>query len=120
MIQVEAAAGKVPTAPLHVDVAQSQGSMGYMIAQSLINQLQEHGIDTCVAAVMTQVLVNRDDPAMKHPTKPVGGKVHTIVYLFILNMDGSHHRIPQMIQSYVRHHSDKRVLISPPCYCDLS
>lgn len=72
MIQVEAAAGKVPTAPLHVDVAQSQGSMGYMIAQSLINQLQEHGIDICVAAVMTQVLVNRDDPAMKHPTKPVG------------------------------------------------
>jgi len=72
MIQVEAAAGKVPTAPLHVDVAQSQGSMGYMIAQSLINQLQEHGIDISVAAVMTQVLVNREDPAMKHPTKPVG------------------------------------------------
>jgi carbamate kinase len=72
MIQVEAAAGKVPTAPLHVDVAQSQGSMGYMIAQSLINQLQEHGIDISVAAVMTQVLVNRDDPAMTHPTKPVG------------------------------------------------
>ncbi len=72
MIQVEAAVGKVPTAPLHVDVAQSQGSMGYMIAQSLTNQLQVHGIDTSVAAVMTQVLVNRDDPAMKHPTKPVG------------------------------------------------
>ncbi|MBN1763538.1 MAG: carbamate kinase [Methanomicrobia archaeon] len=72
MIQVEAAAGKVPTAPLHVDVAQSQGSMGYMIAQSLINQLKEHSIDTCVAAVMTQVLVNTDDPAMTHPTKPVG------------------------------------------------
>jgi carbamate kinase len=72
MIQVEAAAGKVPTAPLHVDVAQSQGSMGYMIAQSLINQLKEHNIDTCVAAVMTQVLVNRDDRAMKQPTKPVG------------------------------------------------
>jgi carbamate kinase len=72
MIQVEAAAGKVPTAPLHVDVAQSQGSMGYMIAQSLINQLQEHSIATCVAAVVTQVLVDRDDPAMTHPTKPVG------------------------------------------------
>jgi carbamate kinase len=72
MIQVEAASGKVPTATLHVDFAQSQGSMGYMIAQSLINQLQEHGIDISVAAVMTQVLVNRDDPAMKHPTKPVG------------------------------------------------
>lgn len=72
MIQVEAATGKVPTAPLHVDVAQSQGSMGYMIAQSLINQLKEHGIDVSVAAVMTQVLVNRYDPAMTHPTKPVG------------------------------------------------
>ena len=72
MIQVEAAVGKVPTAPLHVDVAQSQGSMGYMIAQSLINQLKEHEIDISVAAVMTQVLVNRDDPAMTHPTKPVG------------------------------------------------
>ena len=72
MIQAEAAAGKVPTAPLHVDVAQSQGSMGYMIAQSLINQLQEHEIDISVAAVITQVLVNTDDPAMKHPTKPVG------------------------------------------------
>ena len=72
MIQVEAAAGKVPTAPLHVDVAQSQGSMGYMIAQSLINQLRAHGIATCVAAVMTQVLVNRDDLAMQQPTKPVG------------------------------------------------
>jgi carbamate kinase len=72
MIQAEAAAGKVPTAPLHVDVAQSQGSMGYMIAQSLINQLKEHSIDISVAAVMTQVLVNRNDPAMKHPTKPVG------------------------------------------------
>jgi carbamate kinase len=72
MIQVEAAAGKVPTAPLHVDVAQSQGSMGYMIAQSLINQLQAHGIDISVAAVMTQVLVDRDDPAMQPPMKPVG------------------------------------------------
>ncbi|MGC9445001.1 MAG: carbamate kinase [Candidatus Methanospirareceae archaeon] len=72
MIQAEAAAGKVPTAPLHVDVAQSQGSMGYMIAQSLINQLQAHSIDISVAAVVTQVLVDRDDPTMQHPTKPVG------------------------------------------------
>lgn len=72
LIQAEAAAGKVPTAPLHVDVAQSQGSMGYMIAQSLINQLQAHGMGTRVAAVMTQVLVDPEDPAMRQPTKPVG------------------------------------------------
>jgi carbamate kinase len=72
MIQVEAAAGKVPYVPLNVDVAQSQGSMGYMIAQSLTNQLKMHGLDSRVAAVVTQVLIEAHDPAMKHPTKPVG------------------------------------------------
>ena len=72
MIQVESAAGKVPYVPLNVDVAQSQGSMGYMIAQSLANQLKEHDLECRVIAVMTQVLVNTSDPAMKHPIKPVG------------------------------------------------
>ncbi|HIH87348.1 MAG TPA: carbamate kinase, partial [Methanosarcinales archaeon] len=72
MIQVEAARGKVPYVPLNVDVAQSQGSMGYMIAQSLVNQLKDHHLDTKVAPVVTQVLVDRDDPAFGHPTKPVG------------------------------------------------
>ncbi|MCD4844442.1 MAG: carbamate kinase [Methanosarcinales archaeon] len=72
MIQVEAAAGKVPYVPLNVDVAQSQGSMGYMIAQSLANQLKEHDLECRVIAVMTQVLVNISDPDMKHPIKPVG------------------------------------------------
>jgi len=72
MIQVEAARGKVPYMPLNVDVAQSQGSMGYMIAQSLVNQLKDHHLDTRVAPVVTQVLVDPDDPAFGHPTKPVG------------------------------------------------
>jgi len=72
MIQVEAARGKVPYMPLNVDVAQSQGSMGYMIAQSLVNQLKDHHLDTQVAPVVTQVLVDPDDPAFGHPTKPVG------------------------------------------------
>jgi carbamate kinase len=72
MIQVEAAMGKAPYMPLNLDVAQSQGSMGYMIAQSLSNQLKDYHIDTRVIAVMTQVLVDPYDPAMEHPTKPVG------------------------------------------------
>jgi carbamate kinase len=46
--------------------------MGYMIAQSLSNQLKDYHIDTRVIAVMTQVLVDPYDPAMEHPTKPVG------------------------------------------------
>jgi carbamate kinase len=72
MMQVEAARGKVPYVPLNVDVAQSQGSMGYMIAQSLVNQLKDHYLDTRVAPVVTQVLVDPHDPAFEHPTKPVG------------------------------------------------
>jgi carbamate kinase len=72
MMQVEAARGKVPYVPLNVDVAQSQGSMGYMIAQSLVNQLKDHHLDTRVAPVVTQVLVDPHDPAFEHPTKPVG------------------------------------------------
>ena len=72
MMQVEAARGKVPYVPLNVDVAQSQGSMGYMIAQSLVNQLKDHYLDTRVAPVVTQVLVDPHDPAFVHPTKPVG------------------------------------------------
>ncbi|MBC2698060.1 MAG: carbamate kinase [ANME-2 cluster archaeon] len=72
MVQVEAARGKAPYMPLNVDVAQSQGSMGYMIAQSLINQLKDHHLDIRVAPVVTQVLVDPDDPAFEHPTKPVG------------------------------------------------
>ncbi|MBA1343105.1 MAG: Carbamate kinase [ANME-2 cluster archaeon] len=72
MIQAEAARGKVPYVPLNVDVAQSQGSMGYMIAQSLMNQLKDHYLDTKVASVVTQVLVDPHDPAFEHPTKPVG------------------------------------------------
>jgi carbamate kinase len=72
MIQVEAAVGKAPYMPLNIDVAQSQGSMGYMIAQSLKNQLKDHHLDTNVTAVMTQVQVDPGDSAFEHPTKPVG------------------------------------------------
>lgn len=72
MIQVEAAIGRAPYVPLNVDVAQSQGSMGYMIAQSLTNQLNDHHLDTRVSAVMTRVLVDPADPAFDNPSKPVG------------------------------------------------
>ncbi|NIA03162.1 MAG: carbamate kinase [Nitrospirae bacterium] len=72
MIQVEAAIDKAPYIPLNIDVAQSQGSMGYMIAQSLKNQLKDHHLDTKVTAVMTQVQVDQEDTAFDNPTKPVG------------------------------------------------
>jgi carbamate kinase len=59
--------------PLDVCGADSQGAIGYALQQNLQNELIRRGIKQPVATVITQVLVNKDDPAFKHPTKPIGG-----------------------------------------------
>ncbi|MCB0013344.1 MAG: carbamate kinase [Anaerolineales bacterium] len=69
----ELAADKVHTTPLDIIVADTQGSIGYMLQQTLRNQLFARGVRRPVATVVTQVLVDRDDPAFKMPTKPIGG-----------------------------------------------
>src|SRR5579863_10603736 len=58
--------------PMDVCVAHSQGGMGYMLQQSLMNVLQHHDKRTPVSSIITQVEVSRDDPAFTHPTKPIG------------------------------------------------
>ncbi len=62
----------VPELPLGVLVASTEGWMGYMIEQSLINRLQNEGIERSVTSVVTQVLVDRDDPSLKNPSKFIG------------------------------------------------
>jgi len=59
--------------PLDVCGADSQGAIGYALQQTLQNWLYMRGIHTNVATVITQVLVDRDDPAFGNPTKPIGG-----------------------------------------------
>ena len=59
--------------PLDVCGADSQGAIGYALQQTLQNWLYVRGIHTNVATVITQVLVDRDDPAFGNPTKPIGG-----------------------------------------------
>lgn len=59
--------------PLDVCGADSQGAIGYALQQNLQNELNKRGIRKHVATVVTQVLVNKNDPAFKHPTKPIGG-----------------------------------------------
>jgi carbamate kinase len=59
--------------PLDVCGADSQGAIGYALQQSLQNWLFTRGIRKDVATVVTQVLVDRDDPAFQDPTKPIGG-----------------------------------------------
>ena len=58
--------------PLVNVVADTQGSIGYQIQQSLNNELAARGKDGQCLTVVTQVVVNKDDPGFKKPSKPVG------------------------------------------------
>lgn len=58
--------------PLDVCGADSQGAIGYALQQNLQNELRRRKIDKPVATVVTQVLVDKVDPAFKNPTKPIG------------------------------------------------
>lgn len=59
--------------PLDVCGAESQGSIGYGLQQALQNELYHRGIQKNVCTIITQTLVDRDDPAFQHPSKPIGG-----------------------------------------------
>lgn len=59
--------------PLDVCGADSQGAIGYALQQNLQNELYQRGIKKKVVTVITQVLVDKDDPAFNSPSKPIGG-----------------------------------------------
>ncbi len=59
--------------PLDVCGADSQGAIGYALQQNLQNELYRRGIKKNVATIVTQVLVDKNDPAFQNPTKPIGG-----------------------------------------------
>lgn len=70
--RVEIASSELYPLPLEVCVADTQGAMGYMVSQCLMNVLRQRGMDRDVTTVVTTVLVDPDDPAFAHPTKPIG------------------------------------------------
>ena len=72
LLQQEAASPAVPPMPMDVCGAQSQGQIGYLLAQALENAFRRRGIDTPVLCLVTQVVVDGHDPAFRRPTKPVG------------------------------------------------
>lgn len=59
--------------PLDACGADTQGAIGYALQQNLQNELRRRGIKKSVATVVTQVLVDKNDQAFIHPTKPIGG-----------------------------------------------
>ena len=72
LIQMEEAANKIPPYSLDVCDAMTEGSMGFMLERALVNELRRRSIDKEVASLVTQVVVDKDDPAFAKPTKPVG------------------------------------------------
>lgn len=63
---------KIPKMPIDICVADSQGGIGYMIERQMKNILRERKIRKNVITIITEVLVDINDPAFKEPTKPVG------------------------------------------------
>ncbi len=63
---------KIPKMPLDICVADSQGGIGYMIERQIYNLFKDQKIKKDVITLVTQVLVDKNDPAFHNPTKPVG------------------------------------------------
>ena len=72
LIQGEEASTKIPPQSIDVAVAQTEGSMGFMLQLAIRNRLESVGRSAEVATVLTEVEVDANDPAFKRPTKPIG------------------------------------------------
>jgi len=68
----ELARHELPLIPLDICGADTQGAIGYMIEKALLNELRRRGNQKRVVTVVTQALVDKEDPSFKNPTKPIG------------------------------------------------
>lgn len=72
VIQNEAAKDTISPMPMDVLNAQTQGFIGYMMVQSIANELHKKGISKNIVSLLTRVLVSKDDMGFITPTKPIG------------------------------------------------
>lgn len=72
LLASELAKDAVPPLPLNICGAATQGYMGYMLQNTLANYLRGAGLKHNITTVVTQVVVDGNDPAFKNPTKPIG------------------------------------------------
>jgi len=63
LLRTELSRDKVPELPLGICVADTEGAIGYMIQQAMVNSLQKEQINKCVVTVLTQVIVDKNDTA---------------------------------------------------------
>lgn len=72
LIRHEKAKNEIPPYPLGVCVAETVGSIGYMLQQTMQNIAKKHKLAKDTIMVLTQVVVDKDDPSFSNPTKPIG------------------------------------------------
>ncbi len=72
LIQMEESLNKVPPFSLDICNAMTEGSIGFMLEKAIINELRKKSVDKEVATLITQVIVDKEDPAFMAPSKPVG------------------------------------------------
>ena len=72
LLRSELASKVMHIVPLDSCGADTQGAIGYMVQQALYNEFLRRGIQRQSATVVTQVVVDRNDPAMQNPSKPIG------------------------------------------------
>jgi carbamate kinase len=96
----------VPPMPLDICVAATEGFMGYMIQNTLANCLRQAGAPHNITTVVSQVVVDRNDPAFKNPSKPIG-PFYTETEAARLHQEKGWHIIPDSGRGY------RRVVASP-------
>lgn len=72
LLRNDLTASELPPLPLGICVAETQGSIGYMVQQTLQNRLKSRNIDREVVTLVTQVVVHSDDPSILAPSKYIG------------------------------------------------
>jgi carbamate kinase len=72
LLQSESARDKTPELPLDMLVAMTEGSLGYVLQQALLNQFRRRDVHRFVVTMITQVIVDENDPAFAEPSKPIG------------------------------------------------
>lgn len=72
LVQAEEASTKIPPQTLDVAVAQTEGSIGFLLQQAMRNRLEQMNLPSDVVTLLTEVEVDANDPAFKRPTKPIG------------------------------------------------
>ena len=90
LIKNELARDVVPPVPLDWCVAQTQATIGFTIANTLTYELERRGVLRPVVPVVSRVLVDRDDPAWQHPTKPIGPYLDDAAEVARREADGQH------------------------------